>query len=123
MAEVNLLFQPVKNYCRHTVASCALEDTVLAVAKEMSKARISSMVVCDGKNPVGILTDRDLRNKVVAQGLDPALITAAAPAASHGAMVHPRRHSCTTATSSAMANSAPNASERTSAHEAWRPGT
>jgi len=77
MADANLLFQPVKNYCRTTVATCSLHDTVQQVAAEMRSRNISSMVVCDDKQPVGILTDRDLRNKVVAQGVDPTLISAA----------------------------------------------
>lgn len=77
MAEVNLLFQPVKSYCTHTLATCSLHDTVLQVATQMREQRISSMVVCEEKKPIGILTDRDLRNKVVAEGIDPSLITAA----------------------------------------------
>ncbi len=77
MADANLLFQPVKNYCRNTISSCAPDDTVLKVAATMRDQKISSMVVCKNNKPVGILTDRDLRNKVVAQGVDPASITAA----------------------------------------------
>ncbi len=77
MTEINLLFQPVKNYCRNTIATCSLDDTVLHVAVEMREQNISSMVVCEDKIPVGILTDRDLRNKVVAKGIDPAVVTAA----------------------------------------------
>ena len=77
MSEVHLLFQPVKNFCRHTVTTCALNETVLQVASVMREQKISSMVVCDDQQPVGILTDSDLRNKVVAQRIDPATITAA----------------------------------------------
>lgn len=77
MAEGNLLFQPVKNYFRHTVATCQVEDPVFQVAAEMRRLSISSMVVCDDKHPVGIVTDRDLRNKVVAEGLDPRILMAA----------------------------------------------
>ena len=76
MAEGNLLFQPVKNYCRHTVATCAPDDTVLRVAEVMREQNISSLVVCDEQQPIGILTDRDLRNKVVAEGADPSQLTA-----------------------------------------------
>lgn len=76
MSEENILFQPVKNYCRRNVATCAPDNPVLMVAGSMRNLKISSMIVCEGKNPVGILTDRDLRNKVVAEGRDPATITA-----------------------------------------------
>jgi len=42
----------------------------------MSQRNISSMIVCEASNPIGILTDRDLRNKVVAKGIDPTMLTA-----------------------------------------------
>ena len=71
MSEESILFQPVKQYCRRNVAICAPDDSVLKVAGIMRELKISSMIVCEGKNPVGILTDRDLRNKVVAEGRDP----------------------------------------------------
>ena len=40
------------------------------VAALMRERNISSVVVCEGALPVGIVTDRDLRNKVVSRGLD-----------------------------------------------------
>jgi len=76
MSEENILFQPIKKYCRRNVATCNPGDSVLKVAGCMRDLRISSMIVCEGANPLGILTDRDLRDKVVAQGVDPAVITA-----------------------------------------------
>ncbi|MEW6117056.1 MAG: DUF294 nucleotidyltransferase-like domain-containing protein [Nitrospirota bacterium] len=45
--------------------------TIQESAQVMSKHGISSLVVVDSRNlPIGILTDRDLREKVVAQGRD-----------------------------------------------------
>ncbi len=76
MSDENILFQPIKNYCRRNVATCDPEDSVLKVAGVMRDLKISSMIVCTEGNPVGIMTDRDLRNKVVAQGIDPATIVA-----------------------------------------------
>lgn len=76
MSEENVLFQPVKNYCHRNVATCGPDDSVLQVARSMQTLRISSMIVCDGENHLGILTDRDLREKVVAQRADPAIVTA-----------------------------------------------
>ncbi len=76
MSEENILFQPIKNYCRRDVATCDPEDSVLKVAGVMRDLKISSMIVCEGNDPVGILTDRDLRNKVVSQGVDPSTIIA-----------------------------------------------
>lgn len=76
MSEDNILFQPIKKYCRRDVATCAPDDTVLQVAGVMRDRQISSMIVCQEKTPVGILTDRDLRNKVVAAGADPEAMIA-----------------------------------------------
>ena len=40
----------------------------------MREQNISSMVVSEDGTPVGIFTDRDLRNKVVSRGLDPGTL-------------------------------------------------
>jgi CBS domain-containing protein len=40
----------------------------------MREKNISSVVVCENKLPHGIMTDRDLRNKVVAAGTDPSTL-------------------------------------------------
>lgn len=76
MAEGNTLFLPVKQFCRRSVATCSPRQTVLEVAAMMRDRNISSVVICDEGNPIGILTDRDLRNKVMAEGIDPASLTA-----------------------------------------------
>jgi CBS domain-containing protein len=76
MSEENILFQPIKKYCRRNVATCDPEDSVLKVAGVMLEMQISSVIVCEKSAPLGILTDRDLRNKVVALGIDPATIFA-----------------------------------------------
>ena len=71
MPEAVTLFQPVGNFCRREVVTCAAADPLVAVGTVMSTRNISSVVVCDGSAPIGIVTDRDLRNKVVARGIDP----------------------------------------------------
>lgn len=76
MSDENILFQPIKKYCRRNVATCDPDDTVLKVAGVMRDLRISSVIICKGNNPVGIVTDRDLRNKVVACGIAPGTIAA-----------------------------------------------
>ncbi|MBZ9610686.1 putative nucleotidyltransferase substrate binding domain-containing protein [Rheinheimera maricola] len=45
------------------------EQTVQAAAKQMSDSRVSSLLVEEHDTLVGIVTDRDLRNRVLAQGL------------------------------------------------------
>jgi CBS domain-containing protein len=62
MSDENILFQPIKKFCRRNVATCEPDDTVLTVAGLMRDRKISSMIVCEENNPLGILTDRDLRN-------------------------------------------------------------
>jgi CBS domain-containing protein len=76
MSDENILFQPIRKFCRRNVATCDPDDSVQKVAGVMRDLKISSVIVCEENNPVGILTDRDLRNKVVAQGIDPTTIVA-----------------------------------------------
>jgi CBS domain-containing protein len=77
MPDLNALFLTVGSYCRREVITCSPPDRLTDAAVTMQRRNISSLVVCSGGNPVGILTDRDLRNKVVAQGLDPGTLTVA----------------------------------------------
>ncbi|MCE9679630.1 DUF294 nucleotidyltransferase-like domain-containing protein [Shewanella sp. AS1] len=47
--------------------------TVTLAARCMRDARVSSVLLMDNHKMVGILTDRDLRNRVLAEGLDASL--------------------------------------------------
>ena len=76
-SDLNILFQPVGRHCRREVATCAPGDGLVAAAAVMAQRNISSLVVCGDGGPQGILTDRDLRNKVVARGMDPSGLTVA----------------------------------------------
>ena len=77
MPDSNALFLTVGNYCRREVITCPPNERLTDAAVTMQRSNISSLVVCAAGNPVGILTDRDLRNKVVAQNLDPGNLTVA----------------------------------------------
>lgn len=77
MSDLNALFLTVGNYCRREVVTCSPSDRLIDAAATMQRRNISSLVVCEEGKPVGILTDRDLRNKVVARGLDPGTLTVA----------------------------------------------
>ena len=62
----------VKDYCRRELITCNINDTVIVAAEIMRAKGVSSLIACDDiKQPIGILTDRDLRNKVIAGGLTP----------------------------------------------------
>lgn len=49
------------------------EDKVIEAAKLMSREDIGSVPVCDASKVVGILTDRDIILRNVAQGKDPQI--------------------------------------------------
>lgn len=80
MRNRNLLFKegekilyttPVSSLIVRDAVSAKEETTIKEAAAIMSRHRISSLVLVDGQgNPVGIITDRDLREKVVSKGLD-----------------------------------------------------
>ncbi|AMV71761.1 hypothetical protein JCM30471_01790 [Desulfuromonas carbonis] len=71
MADPNIFFLPVGDFCRREVVTCSPDDGLVAVAGRMRERNISSVVVCVDGIPTGIVTDRDLRNKVIASGSDP----------------------------------------------------
>ncbi len=74
MAVEGQFFRPVRDFCQRTVVTCAPDDALVAVVQTMREQNISSVVVCESKLPTGIMTDRDLRNKVVARGADPSAL-------------------------------------------------
>ena len=53
------------------VATISEKATVTEAAKIMSDRRIGSLVVCRREKVVGIFTERDVLNRVVARHLDP----------------------------------------------------
>ena len=61
------LHLPVERLVRRSPLFVAPDATVGDVARQMSAAQVSSALV-QGE-PMGIVTDRDLRNRVLAQGL------------------------------------------------------
>ena len=75
MHDLKTLFLNIGNYCRREVITCTPDDQLVDVAAIMRLHNISSLVITENGALSGILTDRDLRNKVVAQGLDPSLLT------------------------------------------------
>ena len=56
--------------CYHgPLHSADIDSTVQYVAQIMSNKRISSIVIMSNQSPVGILTDKDIRRRLVAEGL------------------------------------------------------
>ncbi len=50
-------------------------QTVLEAAKRMAELNVGAMPICDGDAIRGMVTDRDIVTKVLAQGKDPAVVT------------------------------------------------
>ncbi len=65
-----LFVTPVKEIIARPPVTAPSDISIKEAAQIMSKNRISSLVLLDGDAPVGIITDRDLRDKVVAKGKD-----------------------------------------------------
>ncbi len=73
--EEALLFQPARSLIRRPPVCISPQASVAQAAQKMALERVSSLLV-EG-DPPGILTDRDLRNRVLAQGLGPETPVAA----------------------------------------------
>lgn len=59
------LLRPIEVICHCGVHTCTPTDTIQQAAQRMTDAQVSALVVMDGPNAVGMLTDRDLRRRVV----------------------------------------------------------
>ncbi len=64
----------VKSYMEKDVQTINEDATIVEAAKQMSQdgAYKGYLVVLKQGSPVGILTERDLVNKILAQGVDPS---------------------------------------------------
>ena len=60
----------VRDLMARNVITCAPDDSVTEIAKLMRKHHISSVLVTEGDRLAGIVTARDLTNRVLAEGLD-----------------------------------------------------
>jgi CBS domain-containing protein len=82
MESKNMLFRegekllyttPVKNIATRDAVTASSEISIKEAALIMSEQRISSVLLVDNQGiPAGIITDRDLRDKVVAGGIEPS---------------------------------------------------
>ena len=75
--EVFLSGKQVADIMHRDILTCAPNTSVQAAAKMMARRRVSSIVVTgNGLYPLGIMTDNDLRTKVLAAGLSPEVAVA-----------------------------------------------
>lgn len=68
MAYSPLLSTPLRQLARSPLATIAAEASVREAAEQMRRARVSSLLVMQAGELAGIITDRDLRNRVLAEG-------------------------------------------------------
>lgn len=62
---------PVSSFMSKSFVKVAAEDSVYQAAAVMARMGAGEAVVTEGGAPVGIVTERDILNKVVAAGLSP----------------------------------------------------
>ncbi|WP_237058375.1 putative nucleotidyltransferase substrate binding domain-containing protein [Microbulbifer sediminum] len=67
--DTNLLTQPLANHVTSNPLSLPPETPLQAAARTMTEHRVSSLLVKDGEQLLGIVTDRDLRSRALARGL------------------------------------------------------
>lgn len=77
MAEQNEFFRAIRDLEQRQVVSCHAGDRLVDIVGRMRELSISCVVVVDDGKPTAILTDRDLRNKVIAASRNPAELTVA----------------------------------------------
>ncbi len=66
----------VKEIMRSDVKTARPDDSVKGVVEKMNRFDIGSIVVVQERRPVGIITERDILQKVVEHCLDPSLCKA-----------------------------------------------
>jgi len=67
---------PIEHLARDDVVSASPETAVSDIAKRMRDENVGSVVITDADSPVGIITDRDMTTRVLAEGTDPTTETA-----------------------------------------------
>lgn len=68
-SDVSLMTCPVISLLRRPPISLPPDASIQTAARHMSEKRVSSLLITDNGQLVGIVTDRDLRTRVVAKGL------------------------------------------------------
>jgi CBS domain-containing protein len=68
-----MLAMPVGQLARNRPVMIAADASIADAARLMSTHNVSSILIGDPQQMTGIVTDRDLRNRVLARGLDPAM--------------------------------------------------
>ena len=73
----------IKSIMTKTIVFISPEDTVILAAQLMKKHNVGSIPVCRDKKVIGIITDRDIALKAVANGSNPATLNVSEIMSSH----------------------------------------
>ncbi|WP_157263438.1 putative nucleotidyltransferase substrate binding domain-containing protein [Azohydromonas aeria] len=68
---LGLMAQPVRGLLKRAPVTLAPHASILQAAQTMRDERVSSVLLLEQEHLFGLVTDRDLRNRVLAAGLDP----------------------------------------------------
>jgi len=68
-------YREIKSVMTRNIATISADAPVLRAAKQMSDKTISCVVVVKGKQPLGILTERDLIHRIIVKCRDPKKTT------------------------------------------------
>jgi CBS domain-containing protein len=69
---LNLMTTPVRSLIKREPITLPPNTPIFEAARTMSEKRVSSVLIVEQGHLFGLITDRDLRNRVLAAGLDPA---------------------------------------------------
>jgi len=61
----------VASYCRRPASTIEPDESLRSAAQRIEKEGMGCLVVASGDKPIGVLTDRDLTLRVLAEGRDP----------------------------------------------------
>ncbi|MEF8807221.1 CBS domain-containing protein [Natronomonas sp.] len=67
---------PIQDLVRSEVVTADPDTSVADLATTMDDESVGSVVITEGEQPVGIVTDRDLAIRVLGEGRDPDALTA-----------------------------------------------
>jgi CBS domain-containing protein len=74
LREESLFLARVREVYRKDTFTCKTNITAANVALLMKEMKVSGVIVSNNDLPIGVVTDRDLRDKVLALGLDPTKV-------------------------------------------------
>jgi len=77
-------------FCRRPLATVREIDNVFTAARTMREYHVGAVVVVDdsGAKPLGLLTDRDIMCRVVAEGANPKVIGVTSVMSRHPVVAH-----------------------------------